>query len=315
MNAQSSAFAAGTIDIGGDLRVSRIGFGAMRITGMDIWGDPPDRSQAIAALRRVVELGVSFIDTADSYGPAVSEILIAEALHPYRGDLVIATKGGLVRPGRYQWERDGRPEHLRQACEHSLKRLRLEQIPLYQLHKPDPQVPFADSIGALADLKAAGKIHHIGVSTVTEDQLREAQRIAPIATVQNRYNASDRSSQPTLELCATQGIAFIPWAPVQQTEANPAVAAIGARHGATPYQVALAWLLAISPIILPIPGTGSLRHVEDNVAAASLELTADEIAAITVGTSGCANYEHRTLCSSSGFGGPFVGEGFHLPED
>jgi pyridoxine 4-dehydrogenase len=286
MNGRPSASAAGTIVIGGDLAVSRLGLGAMRITGEEIWGDPPDRSQAIATLRRAVELGVTFIDTADSYGPAVSENLIAEALYPYPGDLVIATKGGLVRPGPRRWERDGRPEHLRQACDHSLKRLRLEQIPLYQLHKPDPKVPLADSIGALADLKAAGKIRHIGVSTVTEDQQREAQRIAPIASVQNRYNVTDRSSQSTLDLCAIQGLVFIPWAPVQQTEANPAVAAIAARHRATPYQVALAWLLAISPIMLPIPGTGSLWHVEDNIAAAALELTADEVAAITTGAPG-----------------------------
>ena len=194
-----------------------------------------------------------------------------------------------MRPSQYQWERDGRPEHLRQACEHSLKRLRLEQIPLYQLHKPDPKVPFADSIGALADLKAAGKIRHIGVSSVTEDQLQEAQRITPISSVQNRYNATDRSSQPTLDLCTIQRLAFIPWAPVQQTSANSAISAIAARHRTTAYRVVLAWLLAISPNILPIPGTGSPKHVEDNVAATSLGLTADEVAAITIGAPGCPN--------------------------
>jgi len=283
MNAQSSASAAGTIRIGGELAASRLGFGAMRITGKEIWGDPPDREQAIAALRRAVELGVSFIDTADSYGPAVSEDLIAQALYPYPGDLVIATKGGLVRPGPHRWERDGRPQHLREACEDSLRRLRLEQIPLYQLHKPDPKVPFAESVGALADLKAEGKIRHIGISTVTEAQLREAQRVTPIASVQNRYNTADRSSQALLDLCAVQGLAFIPWAPLQQTEANPAVAAVAARHCVTQHQVALAWLLATSPVMLPIPGTGSPGHVQENIAAASLELTAGEVATITAG--------------------------------
>lgn len=195
MNTQPPASAAGTITLGGDLPVNRLGFGAMRLTGKEIWGDPPDRAQAIAAVRRAADLGVNFIDTADAYGPAVSENLIAEALHPYPDGLVIATKGGLMRPGPYRWERNGRPGHLRKACEDSLKRLRLEQIPLYQLHKPDPKVPLGDSVGALADLQAEGKIRHIGISTVTEDQLLEAQRAAPIASVQNRYNAADRASQ------------------------------------------------------------------------------------------------------------------------
>ena len=194
MNAQPSAAAAGTLDVGGDLTVNRMGFGAMRITGPGIWGDPPDRDQAIATLRRIVELGVNFIDTADSYGPEVSEPLIAEALYPYPDDLVIATKGGLVRPGPNRWDADGRPEHLRQACEGSLRRLRLEQIPLYQLHRPDPKVPLAESVGAIAELKNEGKIRHVGLSNVTEDQFREAERIVPIVSIQNRFNVTDRQS-------------------------------------------------------------------------------------------------------------------------
>lgn len=283
MNDQPSAVAAGTITIGHELVVNRLGFGAMRITGNEIWGEPADRKQAIATLRRSVDLGVNFIDTADSYGPAVSENLIAEALYPYPNDLVIATKGGLVRPEPSRWERDGRPQHLRQACEDSLKRLRLEQIPLYQLHKPDPKIPIAESVGTLAELKAAGKIRHIGISTVTEGQFHEAAQAAPIASVQNRYNTADRTSQPLLDLCTLRGIAFIPWAPLHQTEANPAVAATADRYGSHPHQVALAWLLAISPAMLPIPGTGSPAHAEDNIAAASLRLSNDEVRAITVG--------------------------------
>ena len=195
MSAEPTAAAAGTIDIGGDLTVNRLGFGAMRITGSGIWGDPPSRDQAIATLRRVVELGVNFIDTADSYGPSVSEELIAEALYPYPDDLVIATKGGLVRPGPNRWDADGHPEHLREACEGSLQRLRLEQIPLYQLHRPDPAVPLAESLGAIAELKKEGKIRHVGVSNVSEAELREAQRIVPVVSVQNRYNVADRHSQ------------------------------------------------------------------------------------------------------------------------
>ena len=214
--------------------VNRLGFGAMRITGNEIWGEPADRKQSIATLRRSVDLGVNFIDTADSYGPAVSENLIAEALYPYPDDLVIATKGGLIRPEPGRWERDGRPQHLRRACEDSLRRLRLEQIPLYQLHKPDPKIPIADSIGALVELKSVGKIRHIGISTVTETHFREAAQVAPITSVQNRYNTTDRSSQPLLDLCALHGIAFIPWAPLHQTDANPLVAAIAARHGTGP---------------------------------------------------------------------------------
>jgi aryl-alcohol dehydrogenase-like predicted oxidoreductase len=283
MTAPSSAAAAGSIEIGGDLVVNRLGFGAMRITGRGIWGDPPDEDQARATLRRAVELGVNFIDTADSYGPEVSERLIAEALHPYPDDLVIATKGGLVRPGPGRWDPDGRPEHLREVCEGSLRRLRLDQIPLYQLHRPDPRVPYGESVGALVQLKDEGKIRHIGISNVSENQLREAQQITPVVSVQNRYNAADRQSESMLDTCEIEQIVFLPWAPIQQSDGNPAVAEAARRHGASPRQIVLAWLLARSPQILPIPGTGSPEHVETNVAAAPIELSSDEVAAITKG--------------------------------
>ena len=283
MSVQPTAAAAGTIDVGGDLTVNRLGFGAMRITGPGIWGDPPSRDQAIATLRRVVELGVNFIDTADSYGPDVSETLIAEALYPYPDDLVIATKGGLVRPGPNRWEANGRPEHLREVCEGSLRRLRLEQIPLYQFHRPDPAVPLAESIGAIAEMKNEGKIRHIGISNVSESQLREAQQIVPIVSVQNRYNASDRRSESLIDLCEQEQLVFLPWAPVQESDKNPAVANAAERHGVTQHQVVLAWMLAISPQILPIPGTGSVRHAEENIAAASVELSPEEIEAIRKG--------------------------------
>jgi pyridoxine 4-dehydrogenase len=283
VSAQPTAAAAGTIDVGGDLTVNRLGFGAMRITGRGIWGEPPSREQAIATLRTVVQLGVNFIDTADSYGPGVSETLIAEALYPYPDDLVIASKGGLVRPGPNRWEPNGRPHHLREACEGSLRRLRLEQIPLYQLHRPDPAVPLGDSVGALAELKNEGKIRHVGLSNVSEGQLHEAERIVPIVSVQNRYNVSDRRSSSMIDLCEQEELTFLPWAPIQETGRNPAVAATAKRHGATEYQVVLAWLLASSPVILPIPGTGSPEHAEQNIAAASLELDPDEVAAINEG--------------------------------
>jgi len=283
VNAQPSAAAAGTIDIGGDLTVNRLGFGAMRITGPGIWGEPPSRDQAIATLRRVVELGVNFIDTADSYGPAVSETLIAEALHPYPDDLVIATKGGLVRPGPNRWDADGRPEHLREVCEGSLRRLKLDQIPLYQFHRPDPKVPLAESMGAIAELKNEGKIRHVGISNVTEEQLREAEQIVPVVSVQNRYNVSDRHSASLVDLCEQAELAFLPWAPTQEADKNVGVAVAAERLGVTQYQVVLAWLLASSPQILPIPGTGSPAHAEENIAAASLELTPQEFAAIRDG--------------------------------
>jgi len=283
VNAQPTAAAAGTIDIGGDLTVNRLGFGAMRITGSGIWGEPSSRDQAIATLRRIVELGVNFIDTADSYGPEVSETLIAEALFPYPDDLVIATKGGLVRPGPNRWDADGRPEHLREACEGSLRRLRLDQIPLYQLHRPDPAVPLAESVGAVAELKAEGKIRHIGISNVTEEQLREAQQIVPIVSVQNRYNVTDRQSESMIDLCEQEQLTFLPWAPVQEADKNPAVAQAAERLGISTHQVVLAWLLASSPQILPIPGTGSPGHAEQNIAAAAVELSPDEVAAISKG--------------------------------
>lgn len=283
MTGPANAAAAGTIEIGGDLVVRRMGFGAMRITGSGIWGDPPDAGQAKAVLRRVVELGVNFIDTADSYGPEVSERLIAEALYPYPDDLVIATKGGLVRPGPGRWDADGRPGHLREACEGSLRRLRLEQIPLYQLHRPDPGVPLAESLGTLVQLKDEGKIRHIGVSNVSDAQLEAAQQITPVVSVQNRYNATDRYSEPIVDSCELEQIAFLPWAPIQQADSNPAVTDAAKRHGASPRQIVLAWLLARSPQILPIPGTGTPEHAEANIAAASIELSPEEVAAITRG--------------------------------
>jgi aryl-alcohol dehydrogenase-like predicted oxidoreductase len=269
------------VRIGGDLTVNRLGFGAMRIAGGEhVWGEPTDGAEARRVLRRAVELGVNFIDTADSYGPEVSEELIAEALYPYPDDLVIATKGGLVRPGPNRWNPDGRPEHLRAACEGSLRRLGLEQIPLYQLHRPDPAVPVAESIGAIAEMKNEGKIRHVGISNVSESQLREAQQIVPIVSVQNRYNASDRRSESLIDLCEQEQLVFLPWAPVQEADKNPAVAAAAERHGVTQHQAVLAWLLAISPQVLPIPGTGSSRHAEENIAAASIKLDPDEIEAI-----------------------------------
>src|SRR3954468_14069104 len=274
---------AGTIDLGGDLTVNRLGFGAMRITGEGIWGPPADYEEAKAVLRRAVELGVNFIDTADSYGPHVSEILIAEALYPYPDDLVIATKGGLERTGPGQWPVNGRPEHLKEVCEGSLRRLRLEQIPLYQLHRPDPAVPLAESLGAIAQLKNEGKIPHGGVSNVSESQLREAQAILPIVSVQNRYNVSDRRSESMIELCEQEQLVFLPWAPIQETDKNIPVRVAAERHGVTQHQVVLAWLLATSPQMLPIPGTGSPEHAAENIASASAELTPDEVDAISKG--------------------------------
>src|SRR5580704_2378542 len=256
-SAERPAAKAGDFVIGGDLRVHRLGFGAMRITGEGIWGEPKDHGEAIAVLKTALELGITIIDTADSYGPEVSERLIAEAVYPYPPDLVIATKAGLVRPGPGRWEPNGRPEHLRQACEGSLRRLRLDQIPLYQFHRPDPRVPIADSLGALTDLKAEGKIRHIGVSNFSEAQLREAQQVTAVVSIQNRYNATDRSSEETVDLCEQERLVFLPWAPVQDAGRNRAVAEAAERHGASLWQIVLAWLLARSPQILPIPGSGS----------------------------------------------------------
>ncbi|MEU0556294.1 aldo/keto reductase [Dactylosporangium sp. NPDC006015] len=280
-----AAAAAGTIDLGGDLTVNRLGFGAMRVTGTGIWGDPPSRADAVAVLRRAVELGVNFIDTANSYGPDVSEELIAEALHPYADDLVIATKGGLERPGPGEWTSNGDPAHLRRALDGSLRKLRLEQIPLYQFHRPDPNVPFEDSVGALVELKDAGKIRHIGLSNVTEEQLRVAQRLTPVVSIQNRYNVDDRGSESLVDLCEQESIVFLPWAPIQNLDGVTAVEEIAARYGITTRQLVLAWLLARSPAMLPIPGTGSVAHLESNVAAASVALTPAEVATITAATS------------------------------
>ena len=271
---------AGTIEIA-DRRVRRLGYGAMRITGPGIWGPPADHDEAIAVLRRAVELGVNLIDTADSYGPHVSEDLIAEALHPYPEDLLIATKGGLLRTGPNQWPRDGSPEHLREACEGSLRRLKLNTIELYQHHSPDEKVPYERSIAALKELQDEGKIRHIGVSNVSVEQLETAREIVEVVSVQNRFNLTDRHSQDVLERCEELGIAFFPWAPIAMGElAEPGgpLARIASRHDASPGQVALAWLLARSAAIVPIPGTSSVEHLEENLGAAELQLTADELA-------------------------------------
>jgi pyridoxine 4-dehydrogenase len=276
------ASASGTITIGGDLTVNRLGFGAMRITGTGIWGDPPDRDVAIAVVRRAVELGVDFIDTADSYGPEVSEELIADALHPYPDGMVVATKAGLVRPGPNRWEADGRPEHIRSACEGSLKRLQADHIDLYQFHRPDPKVPLEESMGTMVELQQEGKIRHIGVSNVDLDQLAQARQVATVVSVQNRYNPTDRGSEAMVDLCQRDGLAFLPWAPIGGGQAGgDVVDDIAAAHQATAHQVVLAWLLARSTTMVPIPGTGSVDHLESNVAAAGLELTADEVAALS----------------------------------
>jgi len=269
----------GTLRLG-DLTVHRMGFGAMRVCGPNIWGPPKDRALAHRVLRRAVELGIDFIDTADAYGPHVDETLIAEALHPYPKGLVIATKGGLVRPSAPRWDTDGRPEHLRRALEGSLKRLKLDAIDLYQFHAPDPEVPYAESIGVLADLQRAGKIRHLGVSNVSVDELETARRIAPIVSVQNEYNLGDRSSEDVLEACERLGIAFLPWYPLGAGAVlrSTRVKRVAKRIAATPAQVALAWLLARSPVMLPIPGTGSIEHLEENTAAAGIRLSAEDLA-------------------------------------
>lgn len=266
---------SGEFLIGNDLRIARLGFGAMRITGNGIWGEPADRAKAIRVLRRAVELGTNFIDTADSYGPHVSEEIIAEALHPYPAGLVIATKGGFDRPGPNQWVENGRPEHLRSALEGSLRRLRLDRIDLYQLHRIDPKVPAEDQLGALKDLQAQGKIKHIGLSEVSVRQIEHAQRIVRVVSVQNRYSLSDRGSEDVLQYCEKQGIGFIPWFPLAAGKlagAQSAITRVAAQQKATPSQVALAWLLARSPVMLPIPGTSSVEHLEENIAAAGLKL-------------------------------------------
>jgi aryl-alcohol dehydrogenase-like predicted oxidoreductase len=278
---ESNAGTAGTIDIGGDLTVNRLGYGAMRITGEGIWGEPKDREEAKAVLRRAVELGVNFIDTADSYGPNVSEELIAEALYPYADDLVIATKGGLTRTGPNQWPRNGTPEHLIKSCEGSLRRLKLDAIPLYQFHSPDPNVPIEDSLGAIIELKNQGKIRHIGVSNFDETQLAMAQGMTNIVSLQNRYNVEDRNSESLIDLCEQEDIVLLPWAPISDADNHGAIKQAAVDHGVSPRQVVLAWLLARSPQILPIPGTGSISHLESNIASVDIKLTPAEVAAIT----------------------------------
>ncbi len=282
------AAAAGTVTIGGDLVVNRMGFGAMRITGPQIWGEPQDPREARLVLRRAVELGVNFIDTADAYGPEVSERLIAETLHPYPTGLVIATKGGLVRPRASDWDQDGRPQHLREACEQSLKRLKLERIDVYQLHAIDPKVPVEESLGELARLQKQGKIRHVGVSNFKLDDVVKARKIVPVVSVQNRYHVADRSSQDVLEYCARERITFIPYSPLARGSRDAltkdaqgkALETVAAAHGITVWQAALAWVLAKSPAMLPIPGTSSVAHLDQNVAAARVKLSASEIAAL-----------------------------------
>lgn len=261
-----------------DLNVNRLGFGAMRICGPNIWGPPKDRAAAHAVLRRAFALGCNFFDTADSYGPHVDEELIAEALHPYPEGLVIATKGGLVRPRPSAWDSDARPEHLRRAIDGSLKRLKLERIDLYQLHAPDPAVPFEDSVRTLADARSAGKIRHVGLSNVSVKQLESALKICPIVSVQNRYNLEDRSSENVLKACEKRGIAFLPWYPLGAGSSlkSEKVRSMAKKANATPAQVALAWLLAKSPVMLPIPGTASIPHLEENVAASAVRLSAGD---------------------------------------
>ena len=269
----------GELLIANDFLVARLGLGTMRLTGKGIWGEPADRSEAIRVVRRAAELGVNFIDTADSYGPNVSESIIAEALYPYPEGVVIATKGGLERPGPDQWVENGKPEHLRSACESSLRRLRLDRIGLYQLHRIDPTVPVEDQLGALKDLQAEGKIKHIGLSEVTVRQLQHARTIAPIASVQNRYSVTDRGAEDVLDYCEQNDIVFIPWFPLAAgglTGADSPLRRVAAQKDATPSQVALAWLLARSPVIVPIPGTSKVAHLVENVEAARITLTEDD---------------------------------------
>ena len=271
---------AGEILIGDDLRVTRLGFGAMRLTGEGIWGQPKDRSESIRVLRRAIELGINFIDTADSYGPHVSEELIAEALYPYPKDLVIATKGGFDRPGPNKWVENGRPEHLREACEGSLRRLRLERIDLYQLHRIDPKVPAEDQLGTLKRLQAEGKIKHIGLSEVSVKQVEHAQTIVPVVSVQNRYSVADRGAEDVLQYCEKEKLAFIPWFPLaagQVSAPKSPMTRLAAQLNGSPAQVALAWLLARSPVMLPIPGTSRVKHLEENVAAVELKLDASSM--------------------------------------
>ncbi|WP_319461546.1 aldo/keto reductase [Micromonospora sp. RTP1Z1] len=281
------AKASGRYRIGGDLEVDRLGYGAMQITGPGVWGDPKDPAEAVRVLRRAYDLGVTFIDTADSYGPFVSELLIKEALHPYADDLVIATKAGLTRSGPGDWRPVGRPEYLRQQCELSLRHLGLDRIGLYQLHRIDEKVPLEDQLGELALLKQEGKIRHVGLSEVTVEQIEAARRITPIVSVQNLYNLADRSAEDVLDHCERNDLAFIPWFPIATGNlAKPGgpLDAISTEHGATPAQLALAWLLRRSPVMLPIPGTSSVAHLEENIAAAEVQLTDDEFEALAKAT-------------------------------
>jgi len=275
---QAPAEKSGQFLIGGDLRVTRLGFGAMRITGDGVWGEPANRAEAIRVLRKAVELGINFIDTADSYGPGVSEEIIAEALYPYPKGLVIATKGGFDRPGPDQWVENGKPEHLRSACEGSLRRLRLDRIDLYQLHRIDAKVPTEDQLGTLQDLQAQGKIKHIGLSEVSVKQIQHARTIIPIVSVQNRYSISDRGSEDVLEYCEKEKMGFIPWFPLaagRVAGVDSPIRRLATELKATPSQVALAWLLARSPVMLPIPGTSKVKHLEENVAATEIKVDAN----------------------------------------
>jgi pyridoxine 4-dehydrogenase len=277
---QGLAGKAGEFTIGNDLRVTRLGFGTMRLTGKGIWGEPADRDEAVRVLRRAVEWEINFIDTADSYGPGVSEEIIAEALYPYPANLVIATKGGFERPGPDRWVENGRPEHLRSACEGSLRRLRLSRIDLYQLHRIDPKVPAEDQLGTLKDLQAEGKIEHIGLSEVSVQQIQHAQTLVPIVTVQNRYSLADRGSEDVLRYCEKEKLGFIPWFPLaagKLSGGDSPIRRVAERLNATPSQVALAWLLSRSPVMLPIPGTSRVAHLEENVAAAGLKVDEKEM--------------------------------------
>jgi pyridoxine 4-dehydrogenase len=280
--AAASAGDDSTFSIGGDLPVNRLGFGAMRLTGEGIWGWPPDRENALKVLRRAVELGVNLIDTADAYGPETDELLIAEALYPYPKGLVIATKGGQIRPGPNQWVPKGDPEYLKQCVDKSLKRLKLERIDLYQLHRIDPKVPMEDSLGALKEMQSAGKIRHIGLSEVSPEEVARARKIVPIVTVQNRYNITDHKWENTLDYSEKQKIGFMPWAPVGGSRGvtNAALEKAAKDHGVTIYQLGLAWLLHRSPVMLPIPGTSSIEHLEENMAARNLKFSAEEWKAI-----------------------------------
>jgi pyridoxine 4-dehydrogenase len=280
------ASGAGTVTLG-DATVNRMGFGAMRITGRGVWGAPADREECKRVVRRAVELGVNFIDTADAYGPFVSEELIAEALFPYPDDLVVATKAGFSRPGPNRWDPDGRPEHIREAVEGSLRRLRLDHIDLYQVHIPDPKVPYAETVGAFRELQQAGRVRRVGVSNVSVEQLRVASDIVDVVSVQNRYNLTDRASEPVLEACAREGLAFIPWYPLATGKlGGESIERVARRRGLTPMQVGLAWLLQHSPVTLPIPGTSKVSHLEENVAAAETQLTDEDVQEMETAASG-----------------------------